>query len=338
MPEHPFAQYVRILGKGKKSSRSLTEAESYTAMSEILAGNVEPVQLGAFLMLLRVKEESPEELVGFIRATKEFIAKEFPAPFPSQIDWPSYSGKHKHQPWYLLAALLLAEHGYPIFMHGAAGHTEGRLYSEQILPELGIPVCQDLQQAAEEIKRSQFAFCPLRVFCPTLHQIIDLRNTLGLRSPVHTLARLLNPSQSSHLMVGIFHPSYRPVHLEAGQSLGYQHMAVFKGEAGEVERKPDARCTVQNLTEGAPYDEEWPPLIPFRHPKPEHISVEHLKQLWSGETKDQTNGNDPYGENAIVGTVAIALKLLGKARSQEEAIRLAQQLWTNRNRNRFNGN
>ena len=52
--EHPFAQYVRVLGKGKKGSRSLTEAEAYDAMSMIMAGQVEDVQLGAFLMLLRV--------------------------------------------------------------------------------------------------------------------------------------------------------------------------------------------------------------------------------------------------------------------------------------------
>jgi len=330
MPEHPFAQYVRILGKGKQSSRSLTEDESYTAMQEILAGNVEPVQLGAFLMLLRVKEESPEELVGFIRAIRESIQSHFPTHFPSTIDWPSYSGKHKHQPWYLLSALLLAEHGHPVFMHGAAGHTEGRLYSEQILPELGIPICRDLQQAAAELKSNSFAFSPLRVFCPTLHDIIDLRNTLGLRSPVHTLARLLNPSQSEHLMVGIFHPSYRPVHQLAGQRLGYQSMAVFKGEAGEVERKPDARCLVQNICNGDSFDEEWSPLIPQRHPKPSQLGVQFLKQLWSGEE------NDAYGTQAVIGTTAICLKMIGKADTQTDALSAAQKLWEARKKNRFN--
>ena len=72
-PEHPFAQYVRILGKGKKGSRSFSENEAYDAMNMILKDEVEPVQLGAFLMLLRVKEESPEELSGFVKAVKEHI-------------------------------------------------------------------------------------------------------------------------------------------------------------------------------------------------------------------------------------------------------------------------
>jgi len=64
--EHPFAPYVRILGKGKTGSRSLDFDEARSAFTMILRGTVEPVQLGAFLMLLRVKEETPEELAGFV--------------------------------------------------------------------------------------------------------------------------------------------------------------------------------------------------------------------------------------------------------------------------------
>ena len=48
--EHPFAQFVRILGKGKNSSRSLSFDEAYQAFSMILKGEVLDVQLGAFLM------------------------------------------------------------------------------------------------------------------------------------------------------------------------------------------------------------------------------------------------------------------------------------------------
>jgi anthranilate phosphoribosyltransferase len=65
-PEHPFAEYIRILGKGKKGSRPLTQDEAYHAMKMILAEEVLPIQLGAFLMLMRVKEETPEELAGFL--------------------------------------------------------------------------------------------------------------------------------------------------------------------------------------------------------------------------------------------------------------------------------
>ena len=70
-PEHRFAEYIRIIGKGKKGSRPLTQEEAYQAMKMILANEVEPIQLGAFLMLMRVKEETPEELAGFVLAARE---------------------------------------------------------------------------------------------------------------------------------------------------------------------------------------------------------------------------------------------------------------------------
>ena len=67
---HPFAQFVDILGRGKTLTRSLTIAEAEEAMEMILGGHVLPEQLGAFLMLLRVKEESPAEIAGFVRASR----------------------------------------------------------------------------------------------------------------------------------------------------------------------------------------------------------------------------------------------------------------------------
>ena len=62
-PEHAFAPFVRILGKGKTGTRSLTLSEAEEAFGMILSGQAEPVQVGAFLKLLRVKEETGEELV-----------------------------------------------------------------------------------------------------------------------------------------------------------------------------------------------------------------------------------------------------------------------------------
>ena len=66
--EHPFAEFVRILGKGKRGARGLTREEARAAMTLLLEGKVEDTQLGAFLMLLRHKEESAEELAGFTEA------------------------------------------------------------------------------------------------------------------------------------------------------------------------------------------------------------------------------------------------------------------------------
>ena len=113
--EHPFAPYVRILGKGRHGSRSLTEAEAEQALAMILEGNVDRLQLGAFLMLMRVKEETPAEVAGFVRAARRFLS--VPTDLRADLDWSSYAGKRRHLPWFLLSALLLAENGVRVFMH-----------------------------------------------------------------------------------------------------------------------------------------------------------------------------------------------------------------------------
>ena len=55
---HPFARFIAILGRGKHLTRPLTVEEAEVAMTMIFQDKVLPEQLGAFLMLLRVKEET----------------------------------------------------------------------------------------------------------------------------------------------------------------------------------------------------------------------------------------------------------------------------------------
>lgn len=321
--EHPFAEYVRILGKGKNGSRSLTQDEAYRAMGMILAGQVEPVQLGAFLMLMRVKEESPDELAGFVRAAREAV--HLPMNFPSvQLDWSSYAGKRRQLPWFLLSALLLAANGVKIFMHGAGG-PHARVYTPETLRTLGIYECPTFDEAARQITSRNFAFMSLYYLSPKLDEIMKLRALLGLRSPVHTLSRMINPCNAPVMLQGIFHPGYRNIHQEAAALLGQPHMIVLKGEGGEIERNPDGPCLVQTVHNGEMINEEWPAMFKGpRHLKDETMDVKRLPALWRGDIQDE------YGEATIVGTTAIALKAMGTADSIDAAQAMAADMWKQR--------
>ncbi|HEX5276324.1 MAG TPA: glycosyl transferase family protein [Fluviicoccus sp.] len=319
--EHPFAKYVRILGKGKTGSRSLSFEEARDAFRMILDGETLDVQTGAFLMLLRVKEESPEELAGFVSATRDWI----PAPdIAVDLDWSSYAGKRKHYPWFLLAALILAQNGYRVFMHGASGHTVNRLYTENVLPSLGFPVCQHWIQAQLQLQQYQFAYLPLRVLCPPLDELIQLRNVMGVRSPVHTLSRLINPLNARCTLQAIFHPAYRDSHQQAASLLGYSNSMVIKGEGGEFERNPDGRCLIKGIRDGALYEDEWPMLFETRHDPEEELDLEHFLAVWRGDRPHE------YGEMAVIGTLAMALQGLQVTASQDDALRQARRLWDNR--------
>lgn len=326
--EHPFAEFIKILGKGKKGSRSLTQDEAYRAMGLILADKVEAIQLGAFLMLMRVKEETAEELAGFVQAARE----SFPvADLQTRVDldWSSYAGKRRHLPWFLLSTFLLAENGIRVFMHGAGGHTQGRVYTHNVLHVLGYQCASSMDEAVMQINENNFSYLSLEHICPKLYDMINLRPIMGLRSPVHTLVRLLNPLNASHTIQGIFHPSYRQVHQKAALLLNQSSMAVIKGEGGETERNPDMDCLVQSVKNQELSDEHWPALFARRHVKSENLDPQQLADLWQGKIRDE------FAEATIIGTTAIALKLINKAASQQQAHDLATSLWLQRKAKQF---
>lgn len=328
MKEHPFAEFIKILGKGKKGSRPMTQDEAYRAMEMILDGQVEQIQLGAFMMLMRVKEETPEELAGFVTAVQESLNYDT-GTTQVDLDWSSYAGKRRHLPWFLLATLLLAENGFRVFIHGAEGHTGGRIYTRNVLKVLGIDYATSISQAAQQLQESRFSYLSLEYICPALYDMINLRPVMGLRSPVHSLVRLINPFHSDYSMQGIFHPSYRQVHQQAALLLKQPHTAVLKGEGGETERNPDMECLVQSVHYDTLSEEIWPAKFTRRHMKPDVLEPQNLALLWQGRISDE------FAEATIIGTTAIALKLLGKTGSQEQSESLARQFWEARNKQRF---
>lgn len=326
--EHPFAPYIRTLGRGKRGMRDLTIDEAHSAFGMILRGEIEPVQLGAFLMLLRVKEENGAELAGMVRAAREAIA--LPATLPRvDLDWSSYAGKRRQLPWFLLAALLLVENDVTVFMHGLRGRNDNRLYTPAALESLGIAECATLDDAAAALRERRFAFVALENFAPRLAELIGLRDVLGLRSPVNSLARMLNPFNAPYLLQGIFHPGYRAIHRDAALALGQAHMAVIKGEGGEIERNPDVETEVYTVHNGSDSIETWPAWFSARHVKDDTMDLTRLGALWRGDLDDE------YGTAAVISTAAVALKLLGRAASIETAQAAAKQFWAQRNRQRL---
>ena len=319
--EHPFAQFVRIIGKGKNGARSLSYDEAYQAFSMILKDEILDVQLGAFLMLLRVKEESVDELAGFVQATRDQL--KFKA-LEVDLDWSSYAGKRKHYPWFLLAALTLAKNGYKIVMHGASGHTLNRVYTEQVLEYLGYPICQTDIEVETALKQNNFAYLPLHAISPILSDLIALRNVLGLRSPIHTLARLINPFNAKATLQAIFHPAYRSSHQQSAYRLGYQNSAVIKGEGGEFERNPDAKTLICGIQNGKLYEHELAKLTDNRSPVEEELDLAVFKAVWEGQRVHE------YGEIAVIETMGIALYTMGVCASYEQAMQHARELWQSR--------
>ncbi|MGD9000701.1 MAG: glycosyl transferase family protein [Granulosicoccaceae bacterium] len=324
MEEHPFAQYVRMLGKGRSGARALSREEAYSAMDMIYRYDVEPEQIGAFLMLMRMKEESAEEVAGFVQAIRDSIPL-LPGNTRVAVDWPSYAGKRRQLPWYLLAALLLSRNGYPVFMHGLTRDDE-RLYTSQALQALGIEACQSIPVAASRINTSGFAYLDIGQLSPLTAELLDTRDLLGLRSPLHTVVRMINPFSAPLSLHAVFHPNYAAIHQQAALLLGEKTALSFKGEGGENERIPERSCTVYGVSDGKCWEQQWPPLLPpDKYGRESFPDLDHYLAVWKGRVEDK------YAVMAVLGTLALVLSALEPGHTQEDILQRAQLMWQTRN-------
>ncbi|HEY0204507.1 MAG TPA: glycosyl transferase family protein [Acetobacteraceae bacterium] len=235
--EHRFAQYVRTLGRGPGRSRNLTRDEARDALGMVLGGEADPHQVGAFLMLLRYRGEDPDEMAGLVDAGRASLGAGLPAGCRAvDLDWPSYgAGRSRGEPWFLLAALALGRAGYRVLMHGSNEFSRGTAVADG-LAALGLRAAADRGDAVGLLDEVGFAYLPLASLCPELDRLLRLRRLLGLRSPLNTAARLLNPFDARAGVDGVFHPGYIALHLGAAERLGRERLVVVKGGGGEAER------------------------------------------------------------------------------------------------------
>jgi anthranilate phosphoribosyltransferase len=315
-----FAPFVATLGRGPGRSRALTREEAREAFRMVLAGEVDPHQLGAFLMLLRYRGEDPDEVAGIVEAMQETLPE---AP-RADLDWPSYgAGRTRTLPWFLLAALALAQSGVRVLMHGTNEFGAAMPVAEA-LASLGLSAARDMAEAGEQLERSGFAYLPIAALAPGVANLLGLRRLFGLRSPVNTAARLLDPARAPVGVDGVFHPAYLDVHLGVAERLGRGRLAVLKGGGGEAERVPAKPGLAYLWDRRQGRAEIALPADPDAATDAAEVGPGLLAAVWRGEAEP------PREVATIHATLALALIASGWSDAPEAVAADAQRIWRER--------
>lgn len=289
-----LAPYIHAMGRGPGRARSLTGDEAQDAMRQILSGAADPHAIGALLMLMRYRGETPDEIAGFTRAARAIL----PALPQVDLDWPSYAaGRTRGLPWFLLAAKDVAASGKRVLIHGWNSHQADGADVRSALVVAGIARAETVDDAARLLDRDRIAYLPLENFAPRLLDLLRLRDVLGLRSCINTVCRMLNPAQAPSAVQGVFHPPYLALQQAAGAILGQPQLCILKGGGGEFERNPSKPVTLWRLIDGQPEETLLPPLIP---------DAQRLSDLPASFT-DLTNPTDPFTRAIIAATTEAAL-------------------------------
>ncbi len=210
-----IAPYIKEIGRGKEGARSLTQAQSYDLMSQVLDGRASDLEVGAFCIAMRIKGETTVELAGFLEAAQERCV-----PIPAALHLnspvvflPSYNGARKLPNLTALLAMLLAQKGVPVLVHGVAKDA-GRVTTADVFHDLGLTTVTNSAHNIADIghawSRREPVFMGIDALCPALAKLLEVRRVIGLRNPGHTVAKLLDPTRGGAALrvVNHTHPEY----------------------------------------------------------------------------------------------------------------------------------
>ncbi len=305
---------IRTVGRGERGRKPLSFEQAYKVMDEYLNDEFDDDQMAMLLMLIRVQNETQQEIAGFVKA----FQSRMPA-IGADIDWPCYAGKRKSsgQPWHLLAAKILADNGYKVLMHGYHDRQSGRWHAEDYLNKFGIVEAQSAQDAKRVLKTQNIVYLPLSTFAPQAESMISWKNRYGLRTPINTVVRALNPGQATIGIRGSFHPGFQQLHAEVEHEIGQTRHAVvsFKGQSGESEYNPKVSQTVWlSQTDGVTsqyWTEQMLSEVPIPNSCPFDTKAEDLTQM----------------ANTVIATMTVVL--FAEMLDREKAYERAFAFWGN---------
>ena len=203
------APFIREIGRGKKGARDLSREDACQIYTAMLDGRMSDIELGGFLIAMRIKGESVDEIAGFLDAAEaSFNQLQAPAAAFMPVVIPSYNGSRQMPNLTPLLALLLAREGVPVLIHGVSADP-GRVTTAEILQQLGLMPCTDAAAVAAAFARGEPAFMPIAALAPKLERLLQVRRVLGLRNSTHTLVKIMQPfAQAALRLVSYTHPEY----------------------------------------------------------------------------------------------------------------------------------
>ena len=230
------------------AGRDLSQQEAAAVLGEVMAGNASEVQIAAFLIALRTKGETVEELAGLAQAMRGLAAR-VPVSSDELLDTAGTGGGRRTFNVSTTAALIAAAAGCTVAKHGNRSAT-GLCGSADLLEALG--ACIDLapEAVATCIEELSFGF----MFAPAHHQatryVVPVRRQLAVRTIFNFLGPLTNPAGATRQLLGVSEPSYLETIAGALQRLGTEHALVVSSEDGLDELSISAPTSVVEVQHG----------------------------------------------------------------------------------------
>jgi anthranilate phosphoribosyltransferase len=248
-----FRAYVKAVGTGRRGRRSLDRDEARDAMRAIFSGDATDAQAAAFLVAMRIKGETPEELAGFADALRERAT-----PLRTRSDRPlvacagGYDGCVDAPSLSLAAGVLAAAAGAGVVLH--CGSTLGPKHGvtpADVLAELGGTREPSAAESEEMLQRSGVTVVNAARLLDGWSEVAAIRDEVGLRGPIHSAEKLVDWFGAQRFVVGYAHGQFARRLCDALALLGAEQAYSVRGPEGSDVLRPGRPTAHRN---GEPLD------------------------------------------------------------------------------------
>jgi anthranilate phosphoribosyltransferase len=304
--------------------RDLTREQARDAMHEIMRGEATQAQIAGYLVALRAKGETADEIAGSAEAMRDHVLAVQPKR-DDLVDTAGTGGDGKHTlNISTAAALVAAAAGAGVAKHGnrAASSQTG---SADVLEALGFELDLAPERIAQSIDDLGFGFMFAQAHHPAMKHAAPVRKELGTRTVFNVLGPLTNPARARAQVVGVYSATLvRPI-AEALAQLGARRAFVVHGADGIDELSPTGPNLVCEVVDGG---------VRERTIDPEQLGLERcaLDELAGGSPAANATlirrvfeGEESGRRSAILLNAAGAIAAGGHADDLREGLELARE-------------
>lgn len=299
----------------------LTPEQSGAIMRGIIDGSVSPVVAASILTAVRMKGETPDEIIGFVRAIQKVM---IPVSTEGAVDVCGTGGDGSNSFNISTAvAFVAAGAGASVAKHGnrAASSACG---SADVLEALGIRLETSPEQATMILKKIGMVFLFAPSYHPALKQLAAVRRELKIRTVANLLGPLLNPARVRRQLIGVPNTEVAEKLIAAAACMDYEHLIVAtSGEMDEISLSGETRIYELRNGNVSKYD---------IHPR-RYGFLEAPKAVFTGGNAEKNaailqailKGKKGPTRDIVVLNTGFALYCAGVAKNPEEGIRKAAE-------------
>ena len=228
MAESDFA-WVSVLAP-LTAGRDIDEYQAHAAMTEVMSGRAEPAHIAAFIVALRAKGETVDEMTGLVRAMYDSAIT---VDVGIEVVDTAGTGGDRSGTFNIstTAAFIAAGAGARIAKHGNRA-ASSRAGSADVLEALGVPIDLSPEGTARLVREAGFGFFFAPRYHPAMRFAGPVRVQLGVPTVFNFLGPLANPARARHQAIGVSDARMAAVMVGVLTRLGSEHAFVYYGEDG----------------------------------------------------------------------------------------------------------